>query len=239
MSERPDGRRRRQRTRGSMVLAVLVLAGLLAGTELLLRAKPTLEVSELQVDGVPALDAPATDGACRRGVDDEPHTDPMRPFRPGGRVSADQIHACPQAYDGHRVRYAGEAVGDLLRRDGGAWVQVNDDDYALQVGPLGRHEELRGFNTGIPVWLPDPLPDVVGDVGRPGRRGDVLLIDGVVRRADPDDGGSLTLRADRVEVLAPAVDTPEPLHTVQAIVAAVLAVAAAGALLWARRTRAR
>jgi hypothetical protein len=68
------------------------------------------------------------------------------------------VTSCPAAYDGHRVTYVGELVGDLLRREGGAWVLVNDDDYALRVGPLPAHPELRGTNSGLSVWLPDPLP---------------------------------------------------------------------------------
>lgn len=239
MSGSSKERRRRQRTRGSMVVAVLLLAGLLAGTELLLRAKPTVEVDDLAVAGVPTLSTPLVDGTCRRGVDDEPPTSLDDPLLAGGRTSSEQIRACPQAYDGRRVTYVGEAIGDLLPRDGGAWVHVNDDDYALTVGPLGGHEERRGYNQGVAVWLPAPTPELVEGVGRPGRRGDILLIEGVVHRADPNDGGGLTIRADQVSVLAPSIEIDEPFHAVQAVTALVLVAGAVASLLWARRVRQR
>jgi hypothetical protein len=137
------------------------------------------------------------------------------------------------------VSFIGEAIGEVLPRRGGAWVQVNDDDYALQHGPIGRHLEQAGFNTGISVWLPDGLHERIEGVGRPEVRGDVLALDGVLMRADPADGGGITLRADRMEVLASATEVPELLHTLQAIIAAVLATIALLALVWSRRARQR
>jgi hypothetical protein len=119
------------------------------------------------------------------------------------------------------------------------WVHVNDDDYALEVGPMGAHREYRGFSSGLAVWLPDGLHEQIESVGLPGRRGDILLLEGVLHQADPDDGGGITLRADTLEVLVPPMEAPEPLHTLQAVLAALAAVAAGGALFWARRVQRR
>ncbi|GGI08919.1 hypothetical protein [Egicoccus halophilus] len=154
-------------------------------------------------------------------------------FDPDGRVTSAMVTACPAAFDGRRVTYAGELVGDLLRRDGGAWVQVNDDDYALVTGPLGSHTERRGGNQGLAVWLPDDLPDGLV-AGRADRRGDVVLVTGVVHRQDPADGGGLSVRADRLEVLAPATDVELAVDPGQAVLAGV-AIAAAAAIWLLRR----
>lgn len=153
------------------------------------------------------------------------------------RVSSAQVLACPAAFDGRRVTFVGELVGDLLGRDGGAWVLVNDDDYALEVGPLPAHRDRRGTNSGLSVWLPDRLQGGITGLGGPGQRGDLVRIEGVVRRADPDDGGGLSLRADRLEVLSPAAPVEEPLNVAQVwLSAAALALAAA---VWSgRRLRA-
>jgi hypothetical protein len=158
------------------------------------------------------------------------------PSMPGDRVTSGAVLACPEAYDGLRVRYVGEVIGDLLHRDGGAWVLVNDDDYALEVGPLPGHRDLRGTNSGLSVWLPDHLVPRVSGLGRPNQRGDVVEIEGVVVRADPSDAEGLTLRTERLRVLAPARTVDEPIDVPQ-LWFAVGASLLAGAL-WQLRRRA-
>jgi hypothetical protein len=235
---RSEAPRRRQRTRRLLLVVALGIGLLLAGAEALLRAKPIVDVEHLQVEGLPGFALGAT-RTCTRNVDDPTADEITAEFVAGGRLTSAQIYACPSAFDGYRITFVGEAIGEILRRDGGAWVQVNDDDYALQVGPIGAHLEQRGFNTGLSVWLPDGLHERIGGVGRPEVRGDVLLLEGMLLRADPADGGGITLRADRMEVLAPSVEVPEVLHTLQAWIAGLLAVAALAAVVWARRARQR
>jgi hypothetical protein len=234
---RSEAPRRRQRTRRLLIAVVLGLAIVLAGAEALLRAKPTVEVDDLRVDA-PTL-ALADVRTCSRGTDEETVDEILAEFTPGGRVSSAQVYACPAAFDGLRVTFVGEAIGEVLLRRGGAWLQVNDDDYALEVGPLGPHVERRGFSGGISVWLPDGLHERIEGVGRHERRGDVLLLEGAIFRADPDDGGGITLRADSLQILAPTVEIPEPFHLVQAIVAGLLAMLALAGLVWSRRAKQR
>lgn len=153
------------------------------------------------------------------------------------RVSSAQVLGCPVAFDGRRVTFVGELVGDLLTRDGGAWVLVNDDDYALEVGPLPAHRDRRGTNGGLSVWVPDRLQGRITGLGGPGQRGDLVAIEGLVRRADPADGGGVTLRADRLEVLSPAAPVEEPLNVAQVWLSA--AALALGVGVWSgRRLRA-
>jgi hypothetical protein len=231
--------RRRQRTRFLLVGAVAGLAVIVLGAEALLRAAPLEDRrEELRVEQVPPL-ASVEEVTCARRAGEDAAADVREVFPAGGRVSSTQIYACPAAYDGLRVTYAGEPVGELLPRRDGVWAQVNDDDYALEVGPISGHRELRGFNSGLSVWLPDGLHEQIGEVGRPGRRGDVVLLTGVLLRADPDDGGGITLRADQLEVLAPGIEVAAPLHRIQAVVAALLVVLAAITALWARAARQR
>ncbi len=219
--------RRREPTRWLVLGGVLALVLIGVGAELLLRAAPTVEHPEdLRVEDLPPL-AIAGATMCTRRQDDPTAAELRVQVPPDGRISSEQVFACPRAFDQLRVTYAGEVVGELLPRRGGVWAQINDDDYALRVGPISGHRELRGFNTGLAVWLPDGLHEQIDGLGRPGQRGDVVLLTGRVLRADPADGGGITLRADRLEVLAPSVEVPPPLHVPQAIVAGLLALAAA------------
>ncbi len=234
------GRRRRQRTRGALLLTVTLLTLVLLGTDTLMRHRPVVDTSDLVVEGLPPRSVSAANPrTCLRGVEDSGIEDIRSELRPGERPSSAQIDACPQAFDGLRIVFAGEAIGEALRRRGGAWVQVNDDDYALEVGPLGRHAERRGFNDGLSVWLPDGLHERIEGFGGPDRRGDVVLLTGTLLRADPADGGGTTLRADGLTVLAPSVELAEPLHVPQAIVAVLLALGTVGLLVWSARERAR
>lgn len=220
-------KRRREPTRWLVLGGVLALALIGVGAEAMLRAAPIVErAADLRVEDLPPL-AIAGVTMCTRRQDDPTAEELRAQMTPDGRIGSEQVMACPSAFDQLRVTYAGEVVGELLPRRGGAWAQINDDDYALRVGPISGHRELRGFNTGLAVWLPDGLHEQIDGLGRPGQRGDVVLLTGRLLRADPADGGGITLRADRLEVLAPAVEVPPPLHVPQAIVAGVLALAAA------------
>ncbi len=224
------------RTRWPILATLGLLAAMLAGVIALEAQAPVLERSAPAVTGLPspALDE---DVICPRADDRVDIAELRARLDPDGRITSESVYACPRLFDGLDVRYAGEIVGDVLARDGGAWVLINDDAYALEVGPLGAHRELAGFNSGLSVWLPDGLHEGLGPTGRYGRRGDIILVEGVLLRADPADGGGVTLRATSLEVLAPAVSTPEPLNRPLAIAAAGMMLLALGAVLVARAGR--
>lgn len=215
-----------------IVAPVLLLAGALAIVLMVSSTADESRDTSLQIedlDPIVALDVEA----CRR---DRHEADPQpRPsFSDTGRVTSSMIVACPAAFDGRRVVYTGELVGDVIRRGGGAWVLVNDDDYALAVGPLPAHRDHRGTNSGLTVWLPDDGLAKITGLGRPNQRGDVVRLEGHVRRIDPQDGGGLTLRAEEITVLRPAEKVEEPIRWPQAALA-VGGLVAAGLLSVVRR----
>lgn len=222
-------------TRRLLLVPLLLLAMLIAVLQLLDAATPRTVDPDLAVE-VPAPAAESEARTCARDGDPQTITDLRAALGDRPVVSSLMVQACPAAYDGVTVRYTGEVVGDLLMRDGGAWVLVNDDGYALQVGPLPAHGEHVGSNTGLTVWLPNELQSAVTGLGRPNRRGDVLAIEGRIVRADPADGGGLTLRATDVEVLAPSTTIDEPLDEPQLWFAIAMTVVATG--LWLLRRRA-
>lgn len=178
---------------------------------------------------------------CERTLPNAPETlEQIAEVDPVGRVSSTEVIDCPDAFDRQVVTYVGEVVGDVLERDEGAWVLVNDDAYSLEVGPLQGHNQFRGANTGLSVWLPRPLPDI--EPGGPDQRGTIIAVDGVIQRTDPADGGGLTLTAltaDTVEVVAEAEPMDRPLNRGQAIAAAVFSAIAAAVVVVERRTARR
>jgi len=173
---------------------------------------------------------------CSR-ADDAERLDRLRAtLDPDGRLTAAIATACPRLLDGREVLYLGEVVGDVLRREGGAWAQINDDPYALEVGPFGPHRTRRGFSSGLAVWLPDGLHEQLGAPGRHGSRGAIVRVEGTLLRADPADGGGLNVRAERLEILTPAVPVDEPLNRPLIVSAAIAALLSSLAWAWARRT---
>jgi hypothetical protein len=230
--------RRRTHTRWLMIGAVLGLAVIISGVYALEAAQPQVDAPGLDIPDVPPLALQST-RSCTPAEADAVRAEVVAAFDPGGRISSTQVYACPRAYDELEVVFVGEAIGEVLERRGGAWLQVNDDAYALEVGPVVGHRQLRGFNTGLSVWLPDGLHEQIETVGRPEVRGDVIAVHGTLLRADPDDGGGVTVRAERLEVLAPGITVEPPLHVLDVFVAVVLGVLAIASAIWARRVRTR
>lgn len=183
-------------------------------------------------DEVPPLSAPAqeeADETCPppRDGNDTPVT-----------VAAGDLIECPDTYNGAFVRYQGEAVRAVLHRGPRAWLHLNDDPYALEIGPLYEHRTAVGGNSGIPVSVPAEVADAVAHVGDARHRGDTLMVTGVFHRADPADGGGPTIQGHTVHIISRGRTANRPLHLARAVVAATLTIAAgAAALLTHQRVR--
>ena len=232
-------RRVHPRTILQWMLAISLAIGMVVAIRSVRIHAPSSDQDFAIPDTADVADLETTVERCERTLPDQPvlpDTDGVREF---GRVSSTAIVECPDIFDGQSVVYVGEVVGDILRRDGGAWVLVNDDDYALKVGPAGASGELRGLNSGLSVWLPDPLADQLSRPGGPGWRGDVIQVAGTIRRVDPDDGGGLTLRAATMSVVAEAMAIHRPLNVAQLALALGLVAIVAALFVLERRTAER
>lgn len=230
--------RRRGPTKRLLVLPALLVAGVLVVVHAVEAVAPAPVVPNPGVSVRAELPPLAGDETrtCARGRDGAEVDDVRSQLDLRGRVTSTMVLGCPAAFDGLEVRYVGEVVGDVLERRGGAWVLVNDDEYALDVGPLPAHGAHRGTNAGLTVWLPAEAVEQISGLGRPNQRGDVIEVRGRLLRTDPADGGGLTIRAEEVEVVAAAVRVAEPLHVAQLWLAVVAVVVAAG--VWGLRRRA-
>lgn len=151
----------------------------------------------------------------------------LRPVGAPIEVTSNQLLDCPESYDRRTVRYQGEAVGGVLERSGGAWVQLNDDAYARTAGPLPAHRDYRGGNAGMGVFLPSDLSAAITMVGGPRTRGDVVEVVGVFRRVDPTSGEVTVIRAQSLDVVRPGEMLPDPPLRDRQVAAAVLVTVAA------------
>jgi hypothetical protein len=222
-------------TTGAARAAITGLLALVAITMLVVWLRDTAPVADTRAAAVPAAEVePGMLLLC-----DDLQGDERSDLPAAGRATSGEVLRCPADFDGRIVTYVGEVVGDVLGRNEGSWVLMNDDAYGLVTGPLGASRVPRGTNSGLSVWLPSPMDLLAQAPGRAERRGDVLQVVGVVHRADPKDGGGLTVRADEVTLLSPAVELKVPLHTRQLAAAVVLAIVAGFLTLRDRAARRR
>lgn len=149
-------------------------------------------------------------------------------------VAAEELIECPASYDTALVAYEGEAVRAILRRGSRAWLQLNDDRYALDLGPIHEHRTAVGGNSGIPVSVPTTVADAITSVGDARHHGDVIAVTGIFHRADPADGGGPTIQARTAEITRVGRPTTRAVDPARAVTAASVTVAALGVALLAR-----
>lgn len=209
------------------LLSVAVIALVVSGLEALL-AGPRQP---------PLPDTPAESSA--KSSTDTPCPADLRVREEPIGVTAEALIECPATFDGFLVRYRGEVVRAVLRRGDHAWVHLNDDGYALDVGPLPEQRILLGVNSGIPARIPLGVAEQIEHVGSYQAQGATLTVEGIFRRADPaDDGGPA------IEVLQARVERPghrirhHPSPT-RVVVAVVLIAAALVATLRTQQVRRR
>lgn len=150
------------------------------------------------------------------------------PGQPATEITSNDLYDCPETWHGRRVRYRGEAVGAVLHRRGGAWVQLNDDAYAGDAGPLPAHRDFRGGNAGVGVLLPTGVAERIEHVGGPQWHGDTVEVVGTFQRIEPVSREVAVIVADSGEIVAPGSPIARPLLGDRAVAAVVLALLAAG-----------
>ena len=225
---RPVRRRR-------VLLGALLAGGMIAGVVLIAEGlrhpHPGDGPAVLEVPDDPAAD-PRTEVVCEEPVPREgaPREGTIAGRTAPASVTSNDLYDCPETWDGRLVRYEGEVIGGVLRRDHGAWVQLNDDVYADPRGPLPAHRDYRGGNSGIGVAIPAELADAITSVGGPGHQGDLLEVTGTFHRVDTSSGEVAVIRAGEGSVVRrgePFVDVRLRDREIAAVLLGLLALGAA------------
>lgn len=216
------------------VCLVALLAGVVATAELL-RHPPAVEPSPLEAEATDVRDELTCPDAA---IPSQPV--PAGPSTTAAiRVSSGELYDCPETYDGRAVMFEGEVVGALLPRRTGVWAQLNDDVYATHLGALPTHRDFRGGNAGVGVFLTGDLADVVAAVGGPQTHGDVLRVTGTFERLDEATGEVAVIRATAATVTSRGSPIDHEPVAGRRLVGVVLAFAAGGLAVSARRARRR
>lgn len=88
-------------------------------------------------------------------------------------------------FDGAHVVYAGEVIGEVLRRGDHAWLNIHDGTNA------------------IGVWVGQELLKDVTFTGGYKTQGDIVHVHGIFHRACPEHGGALDIHAQDLLVVEP------------------------------------
>jgi hypothetical protein len=118
---------------------------------------------------------------------------------PAALVDSTTLIAEHRRFDGQTITFIGEAIGDLMERRDGAWLNVNDDAYSRQ----GTEFRLAGYNRGQGVLLPKEAAAAVTRLGNYNNRGDLVRIVGVFHAACPEHGGTMMIHGQSLEVIEP------------------------------------
>jgi hypothetical protein len=132
-------------------------------------------------------------------------------------------------FDGQTITFIGEAIGDLMERRDGVWLNVNDDAYSRQ----GTTFELAGYNRGQGVLLPKGEAAAVTRLGDYNNRGDLVKIIGVFHAACPEHGGEMMIHAESLEVVRAGFTIPHRISSTKINLAIVwLVISAVVLTLW-------
>jgi hypothetical protein len=140
-------------------------------------------------------------------------------------------------YDGKRITFHGEAIGEHMIRGAYAWIHLNDDAYMERNVEEGA--SLGGYNSGMAVWVPTDLITPIDSYGDYKTEGSIVEVEGVFHGACSEHGGDMDIHATSLKVLRaghPAIDYIRPWK----IYVAIGLILIAAAFYWLdRRRRAR
>jgi hypothetical protein len=144
---------------------------------------------------------------------------------PGSAVLVEEA----QHWDGHVVRFTGEAIGEAQRRGDMAWIHLNDDAYGL--ADAGTNQALAGFNSGIAVWVDSAMAFRIASFGDYRRHGDLIEATGTFNAACPQHGGDMDIHATSLLVVRPGYASVQLIRPSRMIAASILAVLTLGMFL--------
>jgi hypothetical protein len=152
---------------------------------------------------------------------------------PKNDPSSTQLVDKPKQFNGTRVTFTGEAIGEVMVRGDYAWIHLNDDAYMERNVEEGA--KLGGYNSGMAVWVPAALTKQIDTYGDYKHEGSIVQVSGTFNAACKDHGGDMDIHADSVKLIRPGHVVVDPVPGWKAALAAGLALLA-GALYWLERT---
>jgi hypothetical protein len=116
----------------------------------------------------------------------------------------------PKKYDGDTIDFAGEVIGESMKRGDYAWLHMNDDAYYVKNVEEGA--QLGGYNSGMAIWLPAKLAEEITYFGDYKHEGDIIEVTGTFNAACGEHGGDMDIHATSLKVLEVGHSVVDPVH---------------------------
>lgn len=135
-------------------------------------------------------------------------------------VSSNDLIDKAKDFDGKKIVYTGEIIGDILDRGEYTWINVSDGNNAI--GVWVKSKDLTGINK----------------VGRYNSKGDTVIITGTYYRACAEHGGDLDIHADKIELIEKGNDVSHKVEPLKGIAAIVVFIGASICIVYVLKKRA-
>ncbi len=112
-------------------------------------------------------------------------------------ISSGELVEKSNFYNGKTILFRGEVIGEVMVREEGAWLNINDDAYCQG------SSKLMGYNSGQSIWAKAEDVKIIKTCGDYFHTGDVVEITGVFNRACKKHGGDMDIHAQTVTLIQP------------------------------------
>ena len=102
-------------------------------------------------------------------------------------------------WNGRKVIFTGEAVGEHMVRGVKCWIHLNDDAYMWK--NIEEGASLGGYNSGHAVWVDAGLAAKITYYGDYLHDGDIVKVLGTFNSVCREHGGDMDIHADTLEII--------------------------------------
>jgi hypothetical protein len=135
-------------------------------------------------------------------------------------------------WNGHKVVFTGEAVGEHMVRGEKCWIHLNDDAYMWK--NIEEGAKLGGYNSGHAIWVDADLARKITYYGNYLYEGDIVRVIGTFNSVCREHGGDMDIHADTLEIIRIGHPIEHVINSKRALLGGVLFIVS-GILFWVRR----
>ena len=128
----------------------------------------------------------------------KPVIEPSSPSVPEEVSSATLVEEAKN-WNGRKVIFTGEAVGESMVRGLKCWIHINDDAYMWK--NIEEGAKLGGYNSGQAIWVDAGLAGKITYYGNYLNEGDIVKVTGTFNSVCRDHGGDMDIHADTLEIV--------------------------------------
>jgi hypothetical protein len=134
-------------------------------------------------------------------------------------------------WNGRKIIFTGEAVGEGMVRGLKCWIHLNDDAYMWK--NIEEGAKLGGYNSGQAIWVDAGLVRKITYYGNYLHEGDIVKVTGTFNSVCRDHGGDMDIHADTLEIVRIGHPVGHVINYRRAVLALIL-LGLAGILFWIR-----